>query len=172
MKKLHSGFFITASMTFTLLLVDCTGGTSLKTQDIQDTGNITGFYTLILYRGAESMGNLKSMAFLDVEGDAYTLVPYAPNYEYTITPHLSWEKAFQIALEFIKSNRLFMNYQIRTILGPTGETIGYEVKPLYDSLALGYSDILTASYRVKEGRTVLITIEFLEKVTNQITDEY
>jgi hypothetical protein len=65
-----------------------------------------------------------------------------------------------------------MSYQIRKILGPTGETIGYEVKPLYYSLAFGYSDILTASYRVKEGRTVLITVEFLEKVKNQITDEY
>jgi hypothetical protein len=101
MKKLYPGFVITASML--LLVVGCAGGTSLRTQDIQDAGKITGFYTLILYRGTGSLGNLKSMAFLDMEGDAYTLVPYAPNYEYIVTPHLSWQKALQIALAFIKS---------------------------------------------------------------------
>lgn len=173
MKKLSRIFVIAVSTAFMLLLImGCAGKISLMTQDVQGSDNITGLYTLILYRSGASLGDLKTVAFLAAEEDGYSWEPYAPVYECTVTPHVSGQKAFQIALKFIRSNSLYENYQIRRILDQTGKTIGYEVRPLYDSAAFGLSDIMTISYLLTEGGIIQIYIDLLETVRKQIIGEY
>lgn len=173
MKNCRWRFVVAVPVAFILFLsAGCAGGKSLRTQDDRGSDDITGLYTLILYRGSESLGGLKTVAFLAAEKDGYSLVPYAPTYEYTVTPHLSGQKALGDALAFIKTSRFYKNHQLRRILSPSGATIGYEVRPLYDSLAFGVSNIMTISYSLREGGAVQINIQFIESVRNQVIGEY
>jgi len=150
----------------------CAGKTSLMTQDIQGEGNITGLYTLILYRSGASIGDLKSVAFLASEEEEYLWEPYAPSFEYTVTRHVSGQKAFQNALRFIRTSSHYEDHQIKRILDQTGKTIGYEVRPLFDLTAFGVRDIMTISYLLKESRIIEIYIDLLETVKKQVIGEY
>ena len=139
-----------------LTLGSCAGGKQLRTELAQDS-EITGSYTLILF-GTRNAYELKTVAFLDKEGDGYELVPYAPEYDYKVMKNIPGTEALNKALDYVKWPRDYRSSQVRKILDEQGSVIGYEVRPLYDPLAYGISNVLVVQYWVKEGGIVKVTI--------------
>jgi hypothetical protein len=166
MKKLSGRFVLAVSiMLISFISSGCGGGKFLKTQDVQSNETINGLYTLILYHDGSNEG-LKTIAFLQAQGEGYSLVPYAPDYEYAVMRNIGGKEALQKAFAWIRDNPLYKEYEIRKILSPTGKTIGYEVRPLYDPLAHGISNVMTVSYLLGDKGIVQMHIDLLEKVIN------
>jgi len=143
-------------VSLVLTLGSCAGGKQLRTELAQDP-EITGSYTLILF-GTRNAYELKTIAFLDKEGDGYELVPYAPEYNYKVIKNLPGTEALNKALDYVKWPRDYRSSQVRKILDDQGSVIGYEVRPLYDPLAYGISNVLVVQYWVQEGGKVKVTI--------------
>jgi hypothetical protein len=143
-----------ALLVFTL--GSCAGGKQLRTELARDT-EITGSYNLILF-GTRSTYELKTIAFLDKEGDGYELVPYAPDYDYKVIKNLPASEALKKALDYIRWPRDYKSSQVSEILDDQGSVIGYEVRPLYDPIAYGISNVLVVQYWVQAGGKVKVTI--------------
>ena len=170
MKK---GIFFALAVVVFLTAGGCVGGTYLKTQNIQDPGTLTGFYRLILFHD-DSFYGLKTIAFLEAEGSGYSLEPYVDSYDLEVLSHLSGKVALQQALDFIKSQKghhFYMNYQMSEILSKEGRTIGYEVRPLYDSTTFGVDDVMTVTYSLKENGVVKVNINLIDKVIKQLNSD-
>jgi hypothetical protein len=147
---------VTILASLVLTLGSCTGGKQLRTELAQDS-EITGSYTLILF-GKRDAYDLKTIAFLDKEGDGYELVPYAPEYDYNVIKNLPATEALKKALDYVKWPRDYRSSQVRKILDDQGSVIGYEVRPLYAPLAYGISNVLVVRYWVQAGGKVKVTI--------------
>ena len=158
MKK-QSSYYLIVSIFFAVLFLSlgsCAGGKQLRTELARDS-EITGSYTLILF-GTRNAYELKTVAFLDKEGDGYELVPYAPEYNYKVIKNLQGSEALKKALDYVKWPRDYRSSQVREILDDQNSVIGYEVRPLYDPLAYGISNVLVVQYWVQEGGNVKVTI--------------
>jgi hypothetical protein len=144
-------------IVFILTLSSCAGRTQLRTELAQDS-EITGSYNLILF-GTRNAYELKTIAFLDKVGGGYYLVPYAPDYEYRVIKDLPENEALTRALDYVKWPRDYRSTQVRKILDEQGVVVGYEVRPLYDPLAYGISNVLIVRYFVQEGGKVKVVIQ-------------
>jgi hypothetical protein len=85
-------------------------------------------------------------------------VPYAPEYDYNVIKKLPAAEALKRAQVFVKWHRDYRSTQVRKILDDQGSVIGYEVRPLYDPIAYGVSNVLVVRYWVQEGGKVKVTI--------------
>ena len=157
MRKQSSYYLISVIfLALVLALSSCAGSKQLRTEVAQDS-EITGSYTLILF-GTKNAYELKTVAFLDKEGDGYELVPYAPEYNYKVMKNIPGTQALEKALNYVKWHRDYRSSQVRKILDNQGSVIGYEVRPLYDPLAYGISNVLVVQYWVQEGGKVKVTV--------------
>ena len=156
-------WFIVLSL---LPLQACAPGKALRT-DVATSSDVQGTYTLILYGGNYS-DDLETAAFLDREGDRYTLEPYAPDFVFRTRKGLPFDRALKEASEFIRSHPDIRGEQFRSIKDLKGEIVGFELRPLYLPLTFGTDDVLDVNYWLKEDR-VLIFVKlkpFLEKRKN------
>ena len=139
-----------------MTLGSCAVGKQIRTELAHDS-EITGSFTLILH-GTRSTYDLKTIAFLDREGDGYELLPDEPMFDYKVIKNLSAKEALNKAYAFAKWHRMFRSFQARKIIDGQGYVIGYEVRPLYDPLAYGISNVLVVQYWLKEDGKVKVTI--------------
>ena len=167
MKKSSRLFAVVASVVFIVsLLSACAGGNLLRTEPVQNTRNIiTGTYTLILYQD-KAYFELLTIAFLAAEG--YTFQPYAPEFNYGVTPNMDGREALDVAQAFIRKNPDYMSTSISKILDPAGTTIGYEIMPLYRAFNYGTSNVMTITYTLKAPGIVQIDLDLLTHVKNDI----
>jgi hypothetical protein len=131
----------------------CTPGIRLNTQGAQNS-EVTGTYTVIYY-GCNFLNDLETIAFLDREDGKYPFEPYAPDFEYRVKKGLSAKEAMETAMKFVSCNASFNRAQVSEILGPNGEMIGYEVRPLYQPFTYGAGDFLLVNYSLKDGKVVI-----------------
>lgn len=143
------------------------GAVRLRTKPANPS-EIKGLFTVILY-GSRHSSDIETIAFLDVEGDQYTLEPYAPAFDYKTEKNLPAKEALSRAEKFVGWHRSFFQTELRKIADDKGNTIGYEVRPLYNSLDFGVSDVLYVDYRLK-GNNVKIRIRLLPSVERQLFD--
>ena len=136
----------------------------LKTEAAK-ASDVTGTYTLILFGGTFA-DDLETFAMLDLEGDQYTLEPYAPEFRYRIKKGVPAKEALEEAKKFVSSHNAFWRSELSSILNPEGHTIGYEVKPLYQPFVYGVSDVLDINYWLKKDNKVKITIRFAPALEN------
>ncbi len=136
-----------------LTLLACAPGKALRA-DSAFSGDVQGTYTLILY-GSNYADDLETAAFLDKEGDSYTLEPYAPDFAFRARKGLTADRALREAREFIRSHAEFYREQIRSIRDEKGEIIGYELRPLYLPITFGTDDVLDIDYWQKENRVLV-----------------
>ncbi len=134
----------------------------LKTVEA-DPRDISGNFTLIAY-GGRYADDIETVAFLDKEGDGYTLIPYAPDFDFRIKKGLSGEEAFKESKNFVSFHPAFWRLQIRRIISINGETIGYEIKPLYLPFYFGFSDIIDIYYWLKKEGEVKVMIKLLPAI--------
>jgi hypothetical protein len=152
-------------------IISC-AGTGLRTASIADNETITGLFSVILY-GTQEYESLNTIAFLDIEGDGYEMIPYAPEFNYRVIRNVRDELAVEKALHFISTqNPDFQNPQIRRILGVQGNTIGYELRPLYRIFVYGLSDVLQIHYRPMGGGKIRISIALDPWIEKKLMNDF
>lgn len=138
----------------------------IRTEIIKDIdGGKT--YLLILY-GARHLNDLESVVILDIEGDGYTFEPYAPDFDYSIERGLDYSRAINMAEGFISWHPLYQRSELRRIT-LSGIDIGYELRPLYDPLPYGQSDVLDIDYRLRDHK-VIVKIRLLPQIEQMLFD--
>jgi hypothetical protein len=139
----------------------------LRTEEIKE-GDVKGVFTLILY-GARDINDIETVAILDLEGDRYTLEPYAPAFDYKVKKGLSEKAALDEAHKFISYHNAFYRPQLSRILDDKGNTIGYEVRPLYMPFVFGRSDVLEVDYWLR-GEKVKVNIRILPSIEKALPE--
>ena len=165
MKTRHKIFFFLITSYSLLLIIGLYTGTSfahffakpLKTNSA-DSAEVKGTFTVILYGGAHA-DDLETVALLDNEGDQFTLEPFAPDFDYVIRKGLSAEEALKAAEKFVTFHSSFWRTQLIKIINPEGNTVGFELKPLYLPFIYGTSDVLDIYYWPKKGGKIKVTIK-------------
>jgi hypothetical protein len=152
-------------LLYTSSFVSCTPGIRLNTQAAQDS-QVAGTYTVIFY-GCNFLDDLETIAFLDKEGDQYTFEPFAPAFRYRVKKGMDAKDAVAEATRFVGCNTSFSRAQLSRIIGPDGDTLGYEVRPLYHSFTYGVDDVLYTDYRIK-GDKVVMTIRLVPSVEKML----
>ncbi|BCB97272.1 hypothetical protein JZK55_21940 [Dissulfurispira thermophila] len=150
-----------------VLLSSCAAGNYLKTEGVRDT-DIKGSFTLILY-GSKYSNDIETIAILDIEGDDYSFEPYAPEFDYKIKKGVPADEALEETERFISWHSLFLYYQISKILDYKDNIIGYEIRPLYQPLAFGTSDVLDVDYRIKNNK-VIVRIKLKPEIERMLFD--
>ena len=135
----------------------------LKTEQAKDD-EVTGTFTLILY-GGRHINDLETVALLDKEGDQYEFEPYAPEFDYKVRKGVSAVDALKEARRFVSFHSAFWRSQLSKILDEKGNTIGYEVRPLYRPFIYGRADLIDVYYRIKDGKVIIYI-----KLTPDVSD--
>jgi hypothetical protein len=147
-------FLLSAAMLFAL--VACARGTYLRSEPMSGPVEITGSFTFILY-STDLYGGLKRAAFLDVEGDGYTLAVKAPVFEYEVQEGVEGAEATEKALHVLSSHRDFARVRVARVLDQEGNTIAYELRPLYKPTDYGQSDVLIIDHwLLDEGKVEVV----------------
>jgi len=127
-------------------------GTAPELRDAKPE-DVRGIFTLILY-GGKYLDDLETVAILDLEGDRYTFEPYAPGYDYKIKGGIPAKEALEEAEKFVSFHSSFRRTILGKILDKEGNTIGYEVRPLYYPTTFGVSDVLDVDYFIRDGKVI------------------
>jgi hypothetical protein len=142
-----------AILVLPLLVFSCLGGTLLRTGGLGDD-EIEGEFRLILY-GGNHLRDWETIVILDVEGDPYTVVPYAPQFAYGISEHVEARSALEKASHFLQTQVGYSRSMVRRVFDGKGTTIAYEIRPLYKPTRYGVSDLLDVQYLLQDDGTVL-----------------
>lgn len=142
-------------------------GRSLTTEEVKVI-DVPGAFSLILY-GGRYFSDVETVAILDLEGDQYTLEPFAPEFDYRIKKGLQAGEALHDAEAFISRHHLFSHSQLVKILDGKGSTVGYELRPLYRPHAFGDFDLIDVDYWLKDGR-IKVTVRVKPHVERQLHD--
>ena len=135
-----------------------------------DPREIEGTYTLILYGGRYS-SDIQNVAILDKEGDQYTFIVYAPEFDYKVKKNVPGKEALAEAEAFVRFHYAFWKAQLRAIVDPSGAPIGYEVRPLYFPMDFGYPDVLDVDYILKKDNNVTVMISLKRDLRRQLFDD-
>lgn len=135
-----------------LCCCSCAHGVRLHVQGVT-AADMAGAFTTIIY-GCNYADDPESVAFLDKEGDRYTVEPYAPAFKYRMIRNVSGKEAFAAAERFLQCSTAFQGYQIREIRAPGGGVIGYEVRPRFYPFVYGADDMLSVDYWLKDDKVV------------------
>ena len=82
---------------------------------------------------------------------------------------LSEKTALKEAYEFISYHNSFLRPQVSKIVDSKGNTIGYEVRPLYIPFVFGRSDVLDVDYLLK-GNKVEVRIKIIPAIERALPE--
>lgn len=150
------------------MLCSCAAVPVLRTQGATPA-EVNGTFTVFLY-GARYSEDIETVAILDREGDPYTFVIRAPDYDYKVIRGMTGEEALSRATEFVSFHHAVRDTHLGRILDFAGNTIGFEVRPLYLPLEFGYSDVLYVAYHITNG-TVMVRVSLRSEVRRRLYDE-
>ena len=143
-----------------LLLVACAGTSNLRTEHYPNRGSLQGNYDLILYRALEGEDEIK-VAILDLNGDSYSVVPYAAEFNYKTTKALKADKALELAEEFLSTVDFYDKMVLRKVFGPDGELVAIEGRPLHEPFMDTPVDITFTNYYIQGPGIIKVTIRSL-----------
>lgn len=152
--------FLLISMIFVSAAV-ATAADPLRFDEVRPE-DVQGTFSLILFDNAYGNG-IQRLALLDREGDQVTIEPYAPVYEYRIVKNLSGPDALKKALHFVTLPVDARSTRLVRISDSSGAVLGYELRPLFYSIAYGTDDVLEVSYR-RKGEFLYVHMRLTEKV--------
>jgi hypothetical protein len=125
--------------------------------------DIQGTFTLLAF-GRRHGNDLETVVIFDTEEDGYHFDLFAPDFDFKIMKGISSKAAYKRALEFVSFHYAFSHTQLIRILNTKGETIGFELRPLYRPFVYGRSNILDVFYWPKEEGRVKVTIRLIPSV--------
>lgn len=157
--------YISSAVLCIAFLTACATGNYLKTEGAKDA-DIKGTFSLILY-GSRHLNDIETIAILDIEGDGYSFEPYTPEFDYKIKMGIPAKEALEEAERFVSWHSLFYRTQLSRILDYKGNIIGYELRPLYQPLAFGVSDVLDVDYRIKDNK-VIVRIKLKQQIERML----
>lgn len=137
----------------------------IRTESATET-EIAGAYSLVLY-GARHGNDLESVAILAKDDAPYTIVPYAPAFDYRIMKHLDAKDALARGKAFVSFHPAFSQAQLARIADSSGRVIGYEIRPIYHAFTFGISDVLDIFYWRSDDK-VFVKMRLKEEVENKI----
>lgn len=161
---------IVSIFIFLILVISfsaCNSLTHLRLKDAK-TEDVKGTFTLILY-GGRYPNDIETVAILDLEEDQYTFEPYAPEFDYKVKNGIPAKEALNEATDFISHHYAFHSTQLGRITDNKGNTLGYELRPLYMPLEFGTMDVLDINYRTKNNK-VIVTIRLTSSVEKMLYD--
>jgi hypothetical protein len=138
-----------------------TQSSGVYTSGVIDIQEITGEFNVVLY-GNRYGNDLETVAVIDTADDEYTFEPYAPSYDYRIRKDVESDKAISEALSFVSQHTAFRTALIKRIT-LHGETLGYEIKPLYLRHRYGQASIKRVYYTLK-GKKVFMYVRVKNNV--------
>ena len=145
-------------------LTSCKPSTVLTPRWLSNPKVEPGTYTVICYRDL-AVGYLTTVAFLDREGDAYTIEPQSANYTYSISKGLPADQALKLAEQFVRTRPSYSNTEIKAIMGPAGKLAGYEVRPIYQPFIYGENgDVLNITYYLRPENKIMVWIRLKNHV--------
>ncbi len=145
----------------------CAMGNRLDRQAAVES-DLTGGFDLILY-GCNFHDDFETIAILAKEGGPYVFEPYAPDYKYFVIRGVPAKVALVQAERFANCNTAFHRAQLSRLVDAKGDTLGFEVRPLYYFFVFGFDDALTTDYRIKDGK-VVVKIRLLPSVERMLSD--
>ncbi len=105
--------------------------------------------------GCRHPDDIQNVAILDKDDDPYTMEIYAPDFEFKVKTGLPAEESLKEAEQFIRCSFFFEQSRISRVLDPAGNTIGYEVRPLYSPIRFGQYDVLDIQYTIRDSRVIV-----------------
>jgi hypothetical protein len=145
-----------------LLMTSCSGGKLLRTEPY-DAEIISGFFDVTFYYNQDYDG-LKQIVILDVVDDDYEIVLYEPEYFVQTVKHVSGDDAIVNAITFLRDHQNYINYKTIAIVDHMGNTIGYEIRPLYTPEMYGIGDVMDSHYTLEDDGTVRAYISLKEQI--------
>lgn len=161
---MRRAFFLFFILIATFLL-SCATGSRLFTEPAMVNENER--YDLILY-GGRHLNDIETIAILDKAGDAYTIEPLAPGFDYYIHRNYPGLNAINSARRWVSFNPAFAGIKTQRIKDRDGSIIGYEVRPLYQPFVFGTMDVLSTSYSLREDGVVKAWIRLLPSVEREL----
>jgi hypothetical protein len=135
----------------------CSLNQTLLRTELVEKPAITGTYKVILY-GANHYNDIATVALLVPEESKYSFEIFAPEFTYRTITGLPAEAAIERALKFVGWHSDFMRSQTSRIIDVNGQTIGYEVRPLYRQTTFGLQDVMQVNYFLKDMNTVEVHV--------------
>lgn len=129
--------------------------------------DMQGSFTLLAH-GRRHGNDLETLVIFDAEGDAYHFDLFAPDFDFKVMKGMSAKAAYERAVDFVSFHYAFSHTRLVRILNTKGETIGFELRPLYRPFVYGRSDILDVFYWLKEEGRVKVTIRLIPMVERSI----
>jgi hypothetical protein len=169
MRKVVSKFtLVFFFVVFSFTASSCALGNRLTMKSAEEP-DVTGNFSLILY-GCTHYDDLKTIAILDKEGDPYVFEPFAPDFEYRVKKGVAAKEALQEAEKFVDCHNAFRKAQLSRLVDAKGETLGFEVRPLYMPFVFGVEDVLHTDYRI-EGDKVIVKIWLSRSVEEMMEND-
>jgi len=136
---------------------------SLRTESAKAVVDPSGTYTLIRV-GGNAFEDYTTFALIVPEGGKYRFEIFKPDFDYRSSKGLTAKQAEKMAVAFVSSQSSFKYSQISAVIGLDGSAVAYEVRPLYDQLLFGQSDVLSVVYLLKADNVVEVRVDVDEVV--------
>jgi hypothetical protein len=149
-----------------LAVSSCALGNRLEMKSTDESA-VTGNFTLILY-GCTHYDDLETIAILAKEGGPYVFEPYAPDFNYRVIKGVPAGEALEEAWRFVDCHNSFHRAQLSRLVDAKGDTLGFEVRPLYLPFVFGVDDALDTDYRIRDGK-VVVKIRLLPSIENMLS---
>ena len=146
-----------------LLCGACSLNQSYLPSQLAERSEISGKFTVILY-GARYYNDIATVALLVPEGGQYTLDIYSPEYNYRIIKDVLAADAIKIAEKFVSWHPDFLRFQTSKVLDSNGRLVAYEIRPLYNQITFGVSDVMYINYLLGQANNVVVHINLHNRV--------
>ncbi|MFI5294410.1 MAG: hypothetical protein ACHQ0Y_05225 [Thermodesulfovibrionales bacterium] len=144
----------------------CALGNRLDMKTAADS-DLTGSFDLILY-GCTYHDDFETVAILAKEDGPYVFEPYAPDFNYRVVKGVPAKDALDQAQKFVDCHTAYHRAQLSRLVDAKGDTLGFEVRPLYHPFVFGVDDALDTDYRIKDGK-VVVKIRLLPSIENMLS---
>jgi hypothetical protein len=153
LQKIHSVSIVKKVFSLTLialaaafgLLVSCSAALHLATSAAVP-GDITGTYRLYLY-GCRFPDDIENMALMVNTAAPFRVNLFVPDTSYRVLENVAGPAALDEARKFISCSVHDTGRSVlRRIVDKNGNTIAFELKPLYSPMEMGTDEVLQTDY--------------------------
>ena len=132
-----------------------------------EQAEITGNYTVFLY-GAHHYNDIATVAILAPTDGPYKFSIFATDWAYRTVKGVAGKDAVAMADKFVSWHPSYVRTQTSKILAPSGEVIGYEIRPLYMLTTFGKEDVMHVDYLPKENNRIEVHIHLDNDVEKKL----